>query len=115
MTTHLEADLADWFRKRVQAVGGMVIQLTPTVRGVPDRLVLLPPGHMHLVELKTVTGARRPGQVAWHERVAAIGIKVVTLHGRDEVRTWLAAQLDESGGFHPDRPLRPRARRAAVD
>lgn len=70
----------------------MVVQLAPTVVGVPDRLVLLA-GNMHLVELKTNTGRLSPAQVVWHARAAAAGVTVVVLRGREEVVSWTTSVL----------------------
>lgn len=66
----------------------MCLKLAPTVRGVPDRLVLLPGGRVFLVELKTDTGRLSPAQAEWHRRAAELGVVVTLLAGADEIDHW---------------------------
>lgn len=68
--------------------GGISIKLVPTVAGLPDRLVLLPGGGFHLVELKSPVGRLRPIQVVTHERLAEMGHPVVVLNSETSVREW---------------------------
>ena len=85
----LEAQLEKTFRNRVRERGGMVVQLMPTVAGIPDRLVLLPGGRMYLVELKTHTGRLSPVQREWHKRALKLGVPVAVLYGLGEVVKWV--------------------------
>lgn len=85
----LESQLEKTFRRRIRILGGMVVQLMPTVAGIPDRLVLMPGGRMYLVELKTRTGRLSPVQREWHRKVGLIGVPVVTLYGLGEVVKWV--------------------------
>jgi hypothetical protein len=49
-----ESQLETYFVRVVRLVlHGKTFKMAPTVRGVPDRLVLLPGGVVELVELKT--------------------------------------------------------------
>lgn len=88
-TADLEAALEGYFRKRVRIAGGYTIKLAPTEAGAPDRLVVSPWGAMHLVELKTETGVLRPIQVAFHDRMAGLGVQVAVLYGRDDIDRWI--------------------------
>ena len=90
----LEADLESFFNAKVRSVGGLALKLAPTTSGAPDRLVLLPTGQLHLVELKTSSGAVRDIQRLWHARAADIGVRVTVLRGRGEVMAWLRRSLD---------------------
>jgi len=90
-----ETALEAVFRQRVRLLGGMAIKLAPTVKGLPDRLVLLPGGGMFLVELKTETGVLSAAQREWHRRVTLMGVKVETLYGPDEVRVWALEKAKE--------------------
>lgn len=85
----LEAGLEAFFRKRVRLVGGYTVKLAPTEKGMPDRLVVMPGGRMYLVELKTATGAVSPAQRVWHDRMAAKGVHVHVVTGKDGVVHWL--------------------------
>lgn len=92
-----EAQLEAFFRKEVRrSLAGVVLKLAPTTSGAPDRLVMLPGGRMHLVELKTDTGRPRPIQVAWHQRAQQLGVHVAVLHGKDEIRGWIRRQAEEA-------------------
>lgn len=88
-TAEIEAALEGYFRKQVRIAGGYTIKLAPTEAGTPDRLVVSPRGAMHLVELKTTTGVLRAIQVAFHDRMASLGVQVVVLYGKDDIDRWI--------------------------
>lgn len=103
-----EAELEAFFHRRVRLVGGMSVKVAPTEAGVPDRLVLMPGGRMYLVELKTEKGSLAPIQKHWAARAAALGTRVVTLHGQEGVLRWLRCVVDSVGPTgRPGRPRRP--------
>ena len=81
----LEAFLTD----RVRRAGGFTFKMAPTHKGLPDRLVILPNGHIALVEMKTPTGRLSPAQAALHRRLAALGAHVVVLRSKGEILSWL--------------------------
>lgn len=91
---HRESELEAFFAKRVKLLGGAAIKLAPINPGVPDRLVLMPPGTLHLVELKTEVGLLSPIQRHWHDQAAKIGIHVDTLHGKADIVNWLRERID---------------------
>lgn len=120
----LEASLEEYFRKVVRLkLGGKVIKIAPTERGLPDRLVLLPAGRVAYIELKTVTGRLSPAQEHIHEVFAALGHKVETLYGRGEIDAWVLRQfptqkdVDRWAKTQPRAPRykRPAARSALTD
>ena len=96
----LEASLEAYFYRQVRLrLGGRVIKLAPTEKGVPDRLVLLPGGRVFLVELKALDGRTSAAQDLFHERAAELGTRVQLLVGRHGVDRWLLARgvdLDKS-------------------
>lgn len=93
-----EADLETFFNNAVRAVGGISLKLMPTKNGAPDRLVLLPDGQIHLVELKTESGPIRAIQLLWHSRAADLGVVVPVLRGRGEVLSWIRSRCDIAYG-----------------
>lgn len=100
----LEAALEATFRHRIRRAGGLAIKLAPTMRGVPDRLVLLPGGGLYLVELKRPRpyGRLSPIQEVWHERASQLGVPVYVLYGVEDIDPWLAArraELDSRAGL----------------
>jgi hypothetical protein len=70
-------------RKLVQAVkamGGIAPKfISPGFDGMPDRLVLLPPGRIAFVEVKRHGEKPRPLQVARHGMLRRLGFKVYVL------------------------------------
>lgn len=75
--------------ERVRELGGQCIKFAPIVAGAPDRLVLLPPGRIRLVETKAPRGKLRPDQRVWHKRARKIGIEVVVLGSVEQVEEWV--------------------------
>jgi len=73
----------------VKSVGGLSFKLAPTVKGLPDRLVVLPHGQVHLVELKAVGGRLSPAQRVLHSRLAERGVTVHVITGSSEARQWV--------------------------
>jgi len=93
--TALESALEGYFRKRVRGMGAMTIKLAPTVRGIPDRLVIMPKGRFALVELKTERGRLSEIQKHWHEQLYRLtGVVVVVLYGKPEIDRWVTSQVD---------------------
>lgn len=56
--SHIEAHLA----RKVQALGWLTYKFTSPVRGVPDRLIILPNGRVVFVEVKRDDGVLSPAQ-----------------------------------------------------
>lgn len=72
-------------------MGGVALKIMPTIAGMPDRVVLLPGGLHYFVELKRSDTEATKIQQHRHTELAKIGHPVVTLHGAEEVRDWVAA------------------------
>lgn len=72
----------------VSARGGLAIKLAPTVRGLPDRLILLPNGGMHLIELKAPGEQPRASQKMVHRHLEAMGHHVTTIDTAERARRW---------------------------
>ena len=66
--------------------GGICPKFTsPGMDGVPDRLVLLPGGHMGFVEVKAPGEKPRPLQVHRHRQLRRLGFKVYVLDGIEQI------------------------------
>lgn len=109
--THLESELEAFFYKRVKTLGGEIVKLMPTQTGIPDRLVFLPGGSMHLVELKMESNLS-PLQRWWRTRLGNLGTKVVVLSGRAEVIQWLR-ECTEANAAAVNRETKRRRMEAA--
>ena len=81
--------------KAVKDMGGSAPKFTsPGFDGMPDRIVLLPGGHMAFVEVKAPGQKPRPLQLARHKLLRGLGFKVYVLDDKqqiggllDEIRT----------------------------
>ena len=81
--------------QEVKAVGGIAPKFTsPGFDGMPDRIVLLPGGHMGFVEAKAPGEKPRPLQLARHRLLRGLGFRVYVLEDErqigeilDEIRT----------------------------
>ena len=70
----------------VQAAGGIAPKFTsPGFGGMPDRIVLLPGGHMAFVEVKATGVKPRPLQLVRHRLLRDLGFKVYVLDDEQQV------------------------------
>lgn len=76
-------------RKLVESVkkaGGLAPKfVSPGLNGVPDRIVLLPEGHMAFVELKAPGKMMRPLQIRRKKQLESLGFKVFCVDHSDEI------------------------------
>ena len=72
--------------KATKDMGGIAPQLvSPGFDGMPDRIVLLPGGHMGFVEVKTPVEKPRPLQLSRHGLLRWLGFKVYVLDGIEQI------------------------------
>lgn len=70
----------------VQKLGGISIKLAATyLVGLPDRLCLLPQGRMFFAEIKTTGEKPRKIQVIVHNKLRALGFKVVVIDSTEQL------------------------------
>ena len=70
----------------VKSLGGLCYKfVSPGRNGVPDRIVILPPGRIYFVELKAAGQKPRPSQLAVHREMARMGVNVWVLDSRAAV------------------------------
>lgn len=74
-------------RRRVLALRGQCIKLNPLgLRGIPDRLVLLPGGVVLFVELKRPKGYKyEPLQLRWHDKLRKLGFTVLVINTKEAI------------------------------
>ena len=66
--------------------GGLALKfVSPGLDGVPDRIVLLPGGHMAFVELKAPGKTMRPLQVRRKEQLEGLGFSVYCVDGIEQI------------------------------
>ena len=79
---HIEQKLV----KAVKAAGGIAPKfISPSLAGMPDRLVLLPEGKIAFVEIKGYGIKPRPLQVKRHEKLRRLGFKVYVLDEQRQI------------------------------
>lgn len=112
----LESSLEAYFYHAVRTAGGLAYKLAPTVKGMPDRMVLFPGGLVCLLELKAHGGIVSPMQAHWHEQAAALGTNVAVLTGRADIDHWITHRYDALEHLFPNRSRRSERalRRAAL-
>ena len=70
----------------VKAAGGIAPKFTsPGFDGMPDRIVLLPGGHIGFVEVKASGEKPRPLQLARHGLLRRLGFKVYVIDGEEQI------------------------------
>ena len=70
----------------VKEAGGIAPKFTsPGFAGMPDRLVLLPGGHIGFVEVKAPGEKPRPLQLSRHRRLRQLGFRVYVLDDEKQI------------------------------
>ena len=72
--------------KAVKAAGGICPKLvSPGFDGMPDRMVLLPGGHIGFVEVKAPGAKPRLLQARRHEQLAILGFRVYVMDCSEQI------------------------------
>lgn len=72
--------------------GGIAVKfVSPSFDGMPDRLVLIPDGHIAFVELKTPGKKPRPLQLSRHRLLRSLGFRVYVIDSVEQI----GGMLDE--------------------
>jgi len=96
MTLQSEKDTERYLSKRVTVFGGLSRKyVSPSVKGVPDRICFLPFGQIFFVELKSEGKKLSPLQQAEHERLLSLGQHVYTADTKEEVDIILGIELNK--------------------
>ena len=70
----------------VKAMGGIAPKfISPGLDGMPDRIVLLPGGHMAFVEVKAMGCKPRPLQLARHGMLRRLGFRVYVVDSLEQI------------------------------
>ena len=81
-----EKEIERNFTLMVKQAGGLALKFVSAgMNGMPDRLVLLPGGHMAFVEVKAPGKVPRPLQEARHRMLRRLGFKVYLLDAVDQI------------------------------
>lgn len=83
--TYIERDIEDSLKTKIEKSGGICLKfVSPSTRGVPDRIVIYK-GVTAFVEVKRPLGMPRPLQEAWHRKLKGHGALVSVLSTFEEV------------------------------
>ena len=73
-------------------LGGIAVKfVSPSFDGMPDRLVLMPDGHIAFVELKAPGKKPRPLQLSRHRLLRSLGFRVYVINSVEQI----GGMLDE--------------------
>mgnify|MGYP003653345623 CR=1 FL=1 len=82
----LERAVEDHLVGRVKAAGGLALKwVSPSLAGVPDRIVILPGGRVFFVEVKRPGGKTRPIQERVIGLIRRLGVDVHVIDTREGV------------------------------
>ena len=82
----LERTIENRLVSEVRKAGGICPKLTsPGTAGMPDRLIILPGGHIGFVELKAPGQKPRPLQVHRHQQLRQLGATVHTIDHPNQI------------------------------
>ncbi|BGI52477.1 MAG: VRR-NUC domain-containing protein [Candidatus Hamiltonella defensa (Ceratovacuna japonica)] len=85
-----ESQLEKKFVAMVQSRGGLARKfVSPNQRGVPDRIVVWPKGHIHFVELKTHNGKLGKLQISEQKKLTERGCTVFNLYGLHDIEQYI--------------------------
>ena len=72
--------------KKAKDRGGLALKfVSPGYDGMPDRIVILPDGHVGFVEVKAPGKEPRPLQIARHSLLMRLGCKVYVLDNTEQI------------------------------
>lgn len=85
-----EAALENVLVGEVSSRGGLCLKwVSPGIRGVPDRIVLMPGGRTIYVELKSRGGRLSPPQRRMHTKLRDMGFRVEVLWTLEQVNEFV--------------------------
>lgn len=86
-----EREIESYFVKRVKQRSWSAMKfVSPSMTGVPDRLILRPGGHAEFVELKAPGEKPTPRQLRVHAQLRGLGFKVSVLDSFAAIEGWLS-------------------------
>jgi hypothetical protein len=86
----LEKDIEKYLVKCVAQAGGKAYKfVSPSNRGVSDRIVCLPDGSTHFIELKRPGGKVSPLQLMFAREMMTLGQSYDVLWSKEEVDKWI--------------------------
>ncbi len=92
----LESKIEKKLVSQVRRLGGECLKfVSPGNAGVPDRIVMMPHGKIHFVELKAPGEKPRSLQLAVHDRFKHLGFPVTVIDSLEGVEAFVRALEEE--------------------
>ena len=92
----IENDIEKYLVRRVKQMGGLALKfVSPSMAGVPDRIVMIPKGTIYFAELKRPNGKPRKFQTARNRLFEKIGFHVYVIDTKDKVDKLLRGESFE--------------------
>lgn len=96
----LESKIEKKLVSLVRRLGGECLKfVSPGNAGVPDRIVMMPHGKIHFVELKALGEKPRALQMAVHDRFKRLGFPVTVIDSVEGVEAFVRALEEEQHGI----------------
>lgn len=87
-----EKQIENKLATEAKKLGGIALKfVSPSFDGMPDRLVLMPDGHIAFVELKAPGKKPRPLQLSRHRLLRSLGFRVYIIDSVEQI----GGMLDE--------------------
>lgn len=87
-----EKQIENKLATEAKKLGGIALKfVSPSFDGMPDRLVLIPDGHIAFVELKAPSKKPRPLQLSRHRLLRSLGFRVYVIDSVEQI----GGMLDE--------------------
>lgn len=97
IVTESEKTLEARLRREVERLGGKALKLSAQMhRGLPDRMVLLPPGQIIFVEMKTTGKKPTKLQEKCHRELRSLGFDVYVVDSTESLEEALAKMEKKS-------------------
>lgn len=82
-----EQNIEKYLKEEVRKRKGLCLKfISPTLSGVPDRIVLLPKGRIFFVELKAPNRKAQPHQQRVHKLFESLGVRVYVADSKQAVK-----------------------------
>lgn len=90
----LEKKIEAYLKKRVEAIGGRSYKfVSPSARGVADRIVMMPDGSTHFIELKTQGGRMSALQLVFQQEMQRLNQTYVVLWSTEDIDAYFEKWL----------------------
>lgn len=88
----MEKQIEKFLKNEIKEKGGECFKfVSPGNSGVPDRIAILPGGHIYFIELKSEGKKPRPLQLKTLERLKHLGCEVYVFDNKEDINKWIEA------------------------